>query len=50
VERWNIGHEKRKTDNPTRNVETTFLDDALQASIFWVFPLKHSMKKRKSMN
>ena len=28
VECWNIGHEKRKTDYPTRNVESTFFDDA----------------------
>jgi hypothetical protein len=35
MEYWNIGYEKRKTDYPTRNVESTFFDDALQASIFW---------------
>ncbi len=35
MECWKIGYEKRKTDYPTRNVESTFFDDALQASIFW---------------
>jgi hypothetical protein len=39
-------HEKRKTDYSTRNVESTFFDDALQASIFWFFPLKYGIKTR----
>jgi hypothetical protein len=50
VECWNIGYEKRKTDYPTKNVESAFFDDALQASIFWfvlVFSAKilHQNKK-----
>ncbi len=49
MECWNIGHEKRKTDYPTRNVEATFFDDALQTSIFCFFPPKNSIKTRKSM-
>ncbi len=44
LECWNIGHEKRKTDYPTKNVESTFFDGALQASIFW-FVLVFSAKK-----
>ncbi len=38
VECWNIGYEKRKTDYPTRNVESTIFDDAHQTSIFCFYP------------
>jgi hypothetical protein len=38
VECWNIGYEKRKTDYPTRNVESTVFDDARQTPIFCFYP------------
>jgi len=36
---------KAENGFPKRNVESTFFDDARQASIFWFFPLKHSIKQ-----
>jgi hypothetical protein len=42
-------HEKRKTHYLTKNVESTFFNDARQTSIFWFFPVKYAIKTRKSM-
>ena len=42
--RWNIGYEKRKTDYPSRNVQSTVFDDAHQHP-FSAFILKVFHKK-----
>jgi hypothetical protein len=44
VECW---HEKRKTDYPTKNVESIFFENAHQASAFLIFPLKYAIKNKK---
>jgi hypothetical protein len=49
VECWNIGYEKRKTDYPTTNVESTVFDDARQTSISCFYPNKYSIKTKQSM-
>ncbi len=51
---WNDGiveylYEKWKTDYPTKSVESTYFDDARQASIFYLFRLKYSSKTGKSI-
>jgi hypothetical protein len=47
VECWNIGHEKRKTDNTTRIVESAFFENAHQAFIFCFFCPKIIHKNKK---
>lgn len=49
TEYWNIGHEKWKTDYPTKNVESTFFDDARQVYILWFIPVKYVIEIRKSI-
>ena len=47
MEFWKTGSEKRKKPYSTKNVESTFFDDAHQASIFCFLPHKilHQNKK-----
>jgi hypothetical protein len=53
MECWNVGMLEYKSGKQTilqkKNVESAFLDAALQASIFWCFSLKYAIKTRKSM-
>ena len=49
VECWNTGYEKRKKIYSTKNVVSTFYDDAHQASIFGS-PRKHAnITRQKSI-
>ena len=49
VECWKTGSEKRKKVYFTKNVESTFYDDAHQTSIFCFCPRKYATIARKSI-
>ena len=49
VECWKTGSEKRKKVYSTKNVVSTFYDDARQTSIFCFYPRKYANITRKSI-
>jgi hypothetical protein len=49
VEFWNTGYEKRKKISSTKNVVSTFYDDARQTSIFCFRPRNYANITRKSI-
>ena len=50
VECWNTGYEKRKKVYSTKNVVSTFYDDARQTSIFCFCPRKYVIITRNQYN
>jgi len=47
MENWNIGYEKRKVIYSTKNVESTFFNDAHNASVFNSFTHKIGHQNKK---
>jgi len=45
----NIGHGKRNTDDPTKNVESNFFDDAHRSHFFCSYPTRYRINVWRSM-